>query len=82
MAQMPFAEHNNMVKKILSDGRLLLAMYFATVVCPTSMPSLSNSPWIRGAPQSGFATLISRMSWRMSAAVLGRPPRGRDFQRQ
>src|SRR5712691_10792310 len=41
-------------------GRLLLAMYFATVVCPTSMPSLSSSPCIRGAPQSGFATLISR----------------------
>src|SRR4029453_15787415 len=37
-------------------------MYFATVVCPTSMPSLSSSPCIRGAPQSGFATLISRMS--------------------
>src|SRR5262249_39403251 len=35
-------------------------MYFATVVCPTSMPSLSSSPWIRGAPHSGFATLISR----------------------
>src|SRR5215467_4386527 len=32
-------------------GCLLLAMYFATVVCPTSMPSLSSSPWIRGAPQ-------------------------------
>src|SRR6266853_697884 len=63
-------------------GRLLLAMYFATVVCPTSMPSLSSSPWIRGAPQSGFATLMSRMSWRMSAGVLGRPTRGRDFQRQ
>jgi hypothetical protein len=34
-------------------------MYFATVVCPTSMPSLSSSPWIRGAPQSGFAMLMS-----------------------
>jgi len=36
---------------------------------------LSSSPWIRGAPQSGFATLMSRMSWRMSADVFGRPPR-------
>jgi hypothetical protein len=27
---------------------LLLAMYFATVVCPTSIPSLSSSPCIRG----------------------------------
>src|SRR5467141_967301 len=63
-------------------GRLLFAMYFATVVCPTSMPSLSSSPWIRGAPQSGFAMLMPRMSWRMSAGVFGRPPRDRDFQRQ
>jgi hypothetical protein len=57
-------------------------MYFATVVCPTSMPSLRSSPWMRGAPQSGFATLMSRMSWRMSAGVFGRPPTGRDFERQ
>src|SRR6266480_1752069 len=54
-------------------------MYFATVVCPTSMPSLSSSPWIRGAPQSGFATLMSRMSWRMSAGVFGRPPARSGF---
>src|SRR5215510_9650038 len=25
-------------------------MYLATLVCPTSMPSLSSSRWIRGAP--------------------------------
>jgi hypothetical protein len=36
-------------------GTLRLAIYFATVVCPTSMPSFSNSPWMRGAPQSGLA---------------------------
>jgi hypothetical protein len=36
---------------------------------------------MRGAPHSGFATLISRMSWRISSGVLGRPPRGLDFQR-
>jgi hypothetical protein len=29
----------------------------ATVVCPTSMPSLSSSPWMRVAPQSGLARL-------------------------
>src|ERR1700757_2706523 len=29
--------------------------YLAPLVCPTSMPSLSNSPWIRGAPHSGLA---------------------------
>jgi hypothetical protein len=46
------------------------------------MPSLSNSPCIRGAPHSGLATLIWRVSWRISAGVVGRPPRGRDFHRQ
>ena len=67
---------------IFLGGILLLAIYFATAVCPTSMPSLRSSPCIRGAPQSGFATLISRIRRRMSPGVVGRPPRGRDFQRQ
>src|SRR5712664_2261008 len=37
---------------------------------------------MRGAPHSGFAMLISPMSWRISSGMVGRPPRGRDFQRQ
>jgi hypothetical protein len=45
------------------------------------MPSLSNSPWIRGAPHSGLAMLISRISLRIFGEV-GRPPRRLDFQRQ
>src|ERR1039457_7673306 len=32
-------------------------MYLATLDCATSNPSLSSSPWMRGAPQSGFSTL-------------------------
>jgi hypothetical protein len=36
---------------------------------------------MRGAPHSGFATLISRISWQTSPGVLGRPPRGEDFHR-
>ena len=36
----------------------------------------------RGAPHSGLSTLIRRMSARRSASICGRPPRGRDFQRQ
>jgi hypothetical protein len=32
--------------------------YFATVACDTGTPSLSSSPWIRGAPQSGFSWAI------------------------
>src|ERR1700681_1570387 len=47
-----------------------------------SMPSLSNSPWIRGAPHSGLAMLISRISLRISGGIVGRPPRRLDFQRQ
>jgi hypothetical protein len=58
------------------------AMYLATLVCPTSMPSLSSSPWIRGAPHSGLARLMSRINWRISGGTFGRPLRVLDFQRQ
>jgi hypothetical protein len=37
---------------------------------------------MRGAPQKGFARLISRISCRISRASLGLPGRRRDFQRQ
>src|SRR5450631_2116384 len=41
------------------DGGLLrLAMYLATEVWPTSMPSLRSSPWILGAPQSGLGSCL------------------------
>jgi hypothetical protein len=39
-------------------------------------------PWIRSAPQSGFSMLICRINARRSVSICGRPPRGRDFQRQ
>ena len=55
MEQMPFAEPNGLPAR--NSGCLLLASYFAAVVCPTSMLSLSSSPWIRGGPQTGFARL-------------------------
>src|SRR5262249_680931 len=51
-----------------------------TLVWLISMPSLSNSPWIRGAPHSGLAMPISRISRRISTGTFGRPERGRDFQ--
>src|SRR6266851_847654 len=59
-----------------------LTMYFATLDCETSKPSLSSSPWMRGAPHSGFSALIRRISARSSASIFGRPPRERDFHRQ
>jgi hypothetical protein len=37
---------------------------------------------MRGAPQSGFSTLISPVNTRSSASICGRPPTGRDIQRQ
>jgi len=33
----------------------------------------SNSPWIRGAPQSGFSKLMVRISARTSLGTAGRP---------
>src|SRR5438552_2064100 len=54
-------------------------MYFATVVWPTSMPSLSNSPWILGAPKrvrkahlANELANFGRCSW--SAASWARLP--------
>ena len=37
---------------------------------------------MRGAPQSGLARLISRISRRISGGTLGLPARRLDFQRQ
>jgi len=61
---------------------LLRAIYLATLVWPTSMPSVRSSPWILGAPHNGLAMLISWMSRRISNDTVGRPQRHRDFQRQ
>ena len=41
----------------------------------TSIPSLSSSPWIRGAPHNGFAMLMARINWRSSSDTAGRPGR-------
>jgi len=48
-----------------------------------SKPSLSNSPWMRGPPQSGFASAMVRTSSAISEPTRGRPTRPRgDFQVQ
>ena len=57
-------------------------MYFETVDWATSKPSFRSSPWMCGAPQSGFSKLILRIRSRSSLSICGRPPRGRDFHRQ
>jgi hypothetical protein len=43
--------------------------------------SFKSSPSILGAPQAAFSSAIRRMSARISAVILGRPPCGRDRQR-
>src|SRR6266516_4223561 len=63
-------------------GQDRLTMYFATLDSATSKPSLSSSPWMRGAPHSGLSTLIRRINARRSASICGRPRRERDFQCQ
>ena len=57
-------------------------MYLATVDWAIWMPSLSSSPWIRGAPHKQLARLISRINSRISAATAGRPAPEHDFNRQ
>jgi hypothetical protein len=44
-----------------------------TVLSETAMPSILSSPWIRGARQGGFSTVICTMSRRISAGMQGRP---------
>jgi hypothetical protein len=51
-------------------GPRRLTMYLATLDCATSNPSLSSSPWMRGAPQSGFSMLIRRISARSSVSII------------
>jgi hypothetical protein len=53
--------------------------YLPTVIWLTSTPSLSNSPWMRGAPQNGVAELIRRI--RSPISALDRPER-HDRHRQ
>lgn len=62
------------VQECLPGLRLPFAMYLATVDCPTSIPSFSSSPWMRGAPHSYSARLISRIRRRISSGTFGRPP--------
>jgi hypothetical protein len=57
-------------------------MYFDTVACETVRPSFNSSPWILGAPHSGFARLICRIRSRRSLPIAGRPHRRRLFHAQ
>src|SRR5438093_882331 len=45
-----------------------------TVRSATARPSFRSSPWIRGAPQSGFAVAMRVIKALISAWTAGRPP--------
>ena len=47
-----------------------------TVRWAKAIPSLSNSPWMRGAPQNGLARVICPMRAIVSGATLWRPALG------
>ena len=47
-------------------------MYLDAVAWETESPSLRISPWIRGAPNSGFDWLVWRMSLRIRGSMGGR----------
>ena len=48
-------------------------MYFDTDAGDTSIPSMSSSPWILGAPHNGFSLDILRIRSLISRATRGRP---------
>src|SRR5216684_7990705 len=75
MAAMSGVRFRRKVRHTWLGGPRRLTMYLATLDCATSNPSLSSSPWIRGAPQSWFSVLICRISARNSISIRGRPPR-------
>ena len=70
---MSFAWFSKKVRQFWEGGFRRRTMYFETAPWLISMPSLSNSLCIRGAPQSGLARDICRIRSRISAAILGRP---------
>ena len=59
------------VAQELGKGNCLAQLL--TLLCPTSMPSLRSSPWMRGAPQPGFSRHILRIRSRTSLEMTGRP---------
>jgi hypothetical protein len=56
MAEMPSVWFRRKVRHPWLCGPRRLTMYLATLDCATSNPSLSSSPWMRGAPKRIFDT--------------------------
>ena len=78
-----FAWFRRNVRQVCDGGPWNRARYLDTVASETSMPSFRSSPWIRGAPHSGFSRLMRLMRARTSPGIDGRPPlRRRDVHVQ
>src|SRR5215469_18839196 len=54
------------LRQVCDGGFRRRTRYLLTLVSPTSIPSFSNSPWMRGAPQSGLSRLIWRINFLIS----------------
>src|SRR4051812_42832833 len=65
--------HVRNVRQVWEGGLRCRTMYWATVGSVIPIPSLSNPPWIRGAPQCGLLRLMVRISSRTSCGTRGRP---------
>ena len=63
------------VFQVWEGGRRFLGRRQDTVRYEISIPSFSNSPWMRGAPQSGLAAAIFLINARISGLASNRPLR-------
>ena len=62
----------NETRPVWEGGFRLRTRYLLTLVSPILMPSLSNSPSMRGAPQPGFFLLMRRIKSRTVGGKAGR----------
>jgi len=51
-----------------------------TVAWLILIPSLSSSPWMRGAPHNGLSLLIRRIKAGISVPIVGRPGSAREAE--
>ena len=63
------------LRQVWDGGLDRRGMYFATVAWLISIPSLSSSPWILGAPHKTLARAILRTNSRISTGTEGPPGR-------
>src|SRR5216683_7128521 len=68
----------NWIQRSSAPGRgRCRGKYLDTVRSETSMPSMRNSPWMRGAPQVEFSAAMRRIKSLRSLLMVGRPFRAR-----